>query len=259
MNSIVVMPTYERPEMLALSLERLSQVRECPPIHIYVDRRVDKSIFQFVRDTYSPAAELHFTEDRPECTSGTWNILHAIQEGYNLGANFIFLVEEDVMVYPQWHFHHLAKLWTGEYKASCGRRLPAFNKKYGDIYTNPGSCLSRELVEAIVPHINENYFRNTGGYIRETFKREPLNSSLDDGLVRVVMADKGWRCAYPAAPLCAHQGFEFYNNIDIYMNNEGTIQNRIAKLRTMLAKISPKDRYAPDFEPFAPSPLLLQA
>lgn len=250
MNSVVVMPTYARPEMLALSLECLSRVPDCPPIHIYVDRGVDKSTFHYVRDNYSPAAELHFTESRPECTSGTWNILHSLQEGYNLGAKLIFIVEEDVMVYPNWLDFHLREYDLGA-MASCGRRIPMFFKKYGDIYTNPGSCLSSELMELVVPHINDDYFKATGDYIRKEFGKQPINSSLDDGLIRMVMDRENWLCAYPDKPVCAHQGFEFYDELDIY-SNKGTIQEKIDKLRKMLPTIKPTDRYAPDFEPYLP-------
>ncbi len=252
MNSVVVMPTYGRPEMLALSLECLSRVPNCPEIHIYVDRGVDKSIFQHVKDKYSPAAFLHFTEDRPECTSGTWNILHSLQEGYNLGADLIFICEEDVMVFPQWYQWHWDQIVEHRYNASCGRRIPAFFKRYGDVYTNPGSCLSRNLMAAVIPHICDEYFAGTGPYIRKTFGREPMNSSLDDGLIRMVMQQEGWGCAYPDQPVCAHQGFDYYNEIDIYMNNDGDIEQRITRCRQILASVKTTDRYAGDFEPFLP-------
>ncbi len=245
------MPTFARPEMLALSLECLSRVPHCPEIHIYVDRGVDKSIFQHVRDKYSPAAFLHFTEQRPECTSGTWNILHSLQEGYSLGADRILIVEEDVMVYPTWLDFHLREYDAGA-MASCGRRVPMFFKRYGDIYTNPGSCLSSELMELVIPHICDEYFAGTGPYIKKEFGREPINSSLDDGLIRMVMNREGWLCAYPDTPVCAHQGFEYYNELDIYMNYETDIDRRVERAREILSKVKPTDRYAQDFEPYLP-------
>lgn len=253
-NSVIVMPTFARPEILAHALMHLARAKNLPEVYVYLDHIVDipaatKRIDEvnWIIQTYLPRAEFHYRPFHMNCTSGTWNILKSMEDGYNTGADYVFMIEEDVMMRPDFMARHEALRASGDYKATCGRRLQRFFARYGDLYTNPGSCLSRELLAALVPHINDKYFAATGPYIRETFGHEPYNSSLDDGLIRMVMLEKGWKCGYPDEPIAAHQGFDWYDEIDIY-SNRGTLQEKIAGFGRITASIKPGDRYAKDFE-----------
>jgi hypothetical protein len=258
-ESVICIPTAYRPEMLALCLERLRALKNLPPVHIFLDHVGERLLAEttYVRDTYLPEASLTYHPEHIKAESGCWNILHSMKAGYDLGAEFVFLLEDDVQVYPRWLDWSLGEMRTGQWMATCGRRIPLFFQKHNDIYTNPGSCLRRDLLAALVPHIRDEYFhhpRGTAGYIREVLGREPVNSSLDDGMVRTVMAILGGKCKYPDKPVCAHQGLDWYQNLDIYMN-PGTIAERIVGLKRIHEKIRTDkryERYSQDFEPYNP-------
>jgi hypothetical protein len=245
------MPVANRPEMLALSLERLSQANQLPAdIRIYADTRANLEEVRYCRDTYLPQARLFQRSSHVVAPSGCFNILESIRDGYNADADLVFLVEEDILVrqnYFQWHLEIHTK---SECLASCGRKDPNHYPLYGPLYTNPGSCLRRELIEQIIPHINDQYFTRLRDYLDEHFGPWDTQSMLDDGLIRRVIRQMGGRAVYPETAVCAHQGFRLYNKIDIYMNQEIGIEKRIARLREIISKIRPGDRYARDFEPF---------
>jgi hypothetical protein len=97
--------------------------------------------------------------------------------------------------------------------------------------------------------MNDEYYSQPREYLLKHFEPWEEMSILDDGLIRRVVRKIGGQVKYPAVPVCAHQGWKFYNNLDIYMNR-GSIQERIAWLREAVARIKPTDRYAKDFEPF---------
>lgn len=233
--------------MLALTLERLSQANQRPAdVRIYADTHANLEEVRFVRDTYLPEANLFHQPPHITTPSGCWNILDSIKKGFETGAEFVFLIEEDIAVYPDffnWHWSQTDCL------ASCGRKDRHHFPLYGPLYTNPGSCLRRPLLERLVPHINDDYFSRLHEYLDEHFGTWDTQSNLDDGLIRRVIRQMDGRAVYPDTPVCAHQGFRFYNKLDLYMN-EGTIQERIAGLRKMIASIKPGDRYAADFEPY---------
>lgn len=149
------------------------------------------------------------------------------------------------MVYPHFFDWH----WSQDADASCGR-LSSFNElPYGrNQYTNPGSCLRRRVLEALDPHINDDYFMRLGDYLNEHFEPAEEWSKLDDGLIRRVLRQIGGKTVYPDRPVCAHQGWRGYRRFDIY-RNEGNIEERIAGLERLMATIKPGDRYAKDFEP----------
>jgi hypothetical protein len=251
MRSVVVVPTYRRPEFLALSLEKLELASGLDlDVRIYADVETDLESVSFVRDTYFPTATIFLARPHPKAPSGTWNILNAIAQGCATGADLIYHVEEDVMVRPNFFAWHQAQHVDKLYLATCGRGVKFFLDNFGDLYSNPGSCLSRRLVEQVIPHLCEEYYADQEGYLNRHFEPWPEMSKLDDGLIRRVIRKMGGRVLSANPAVCAHQGFRYYNKLSIYKNEETSIEKRIARLRQILASVKPEDRYARDFEPF---------
>lgn len=250
-TGIVVMPTKSRPEFLALALERLAAAEKRSidlVVGIFPD--VDAAIgdVSYVRDTYYPDAILCIPGDSKLAPSGCWNILRALKGGYETGSDYIFLIEEDVQIQPDYFQQSLELHTKSEPFAVLGRMIP----RYGvDYYTNPGSSFRREMLGLVMPHINDDFFADRRGYLTRTFGPMEEASDLDDGLIRHVHRSTGLPLAFPDKPIAAHQGFHAYNKYSNWMN-KGTIQERIARLREMLPTIDPKNRYTSDFESFNP-------
>jgi len=257
-KEVIVMPTCKRPEFLALALEKLSAAPKEHPsdldVYIYADTSADISSVEFVRDRYFPEATVYQWANHPAAPSGTWNILNAIKGGYDTGADLVYLVEEDVMVRPEffdWHRSiHDAGAHDGTVLATCGRVEPRLQKLFGDVYTNPGSALTRTLIKELIPHMNDSYYSDPAGYVLQHFEPWLGMSILDDGLIRRVIKKMGGRSLTATEGVAVHQGFHFYNQLDRYMNFEGDIEHKIARLREIIAGIVPGERYATDFEPF---------
>lgn len=159
-------------------------------------------------------------------------------------------MEEDVLVFPGFFDWHEAQAGT---VASCGRRHWDPRWKHRDLYTNPGSLLRRPLLDALLPHINDQYFSGTREYLDRTFGPWHEITHLDDGLIRNVIRANGWIAVYPETPVCAHVGFAGYGQFDIYQNNETDLGKCITRAREILATVDPAGQYAKDFEPYQPS------
>lgn len=240
---IVVIPTCYRTELLAWCLRRLADAPGCPDVLICADTKANLQEVEYVRDQYFPTADILHAKAHISVLSGTWNILMSIKVGSTLADN-VYLVEEDVMVFP--HFFTWHRSQTAE--ASCGRKIPRY-----DLYTNPGSCLRRPLLEKLVPHINDDYFRDPGSYCERNFSQQFI-SYLDDGLIRRVIADNGMKWVFPETPVAAHQGFFGYGRYDITPMVGQTLEEKIANWpkmeETILTSPDPRyKRYCADFEP----------
>lgn len=251
-NEVVVIPTARRPELLALTLEKLEQTIDAPDdVRIFLDTSSEERLIEVerVRDIFLPRAVIFHARPHIAAPSGCWNILNAIKSGYKIGASSVYLIEEDVFIYPRRFFS-----WHREQTemASCGRKHPDIRWQYRHLYVNPGSCLRRPLLDALVPHICDEYFQDPRGYLDRTFGPWHEITPLDDGLIRNVMKANGWLPTYPEAPVCAHVGFRGYGVLDIYQNNETDLEKRIARAREILSTVNPKDQYAKDFEPYRP-------
>lgn len=247
-KNIVVMPTLKRPEMLALALERVSATGNDCDVHIYLDtctsERLDE--VEYIRDQYYPSALIFRAGKHVDAPSGCWNILNALKSGYDTGADRVFLIEEDVMVYPNYFDWHIGAQYADLRTVTCGR----FIKRYGaDYYTNPGSCWPSHILESVIPHINDDFFRDRRGYMDRVFGQWEEASDLDDGLMRRVIRSIGARITFPDEPVAVHQGYHQYGRSD--MNRTfGTIQERIDQARFLLSAINPTQRYYHDFEPY---------
>lgn len=239
--------------MLALSLKKLSVALARSPkateVNIYLDhvgpQRLDE--VEYVRDTYLPQAYIHQARPHIAAPSGCWNILNSIKAGYNSGAKRVYLVEEDIMVRPNFFEYHEHTL--DDVDVSCGRKDKMFWKEFPGLYTNSGSAFRREMIAKLIPHINDIYFSELREYMdRELPPSWDSQSNLDDGLIRRVIRANNFSVAYPEVGVCAHQGFHYYNEIDRYMNREGSLQERIDRLEKMLTTVKPTERYARDLE-----------
>lgn len=236
--------------MAALSLKRIRQARfsDSLDVRIFVDYS-DRSVlddFEYVRDHYYPEAALYQADKHIEVPSGSWNILQSLKSGYAAGADRVFLVEEDVMVFPDYFVWNFSQ--SGDHFATCGRLRKEHSSTY---YTNPGACFSRDSLALVVPHINNDYFDDQRGYLDAVFGDMSEASPLDDGLIRRVIRQVSGYVLYPETPKVAHQGFRFYNRLDRY-KVEGSISQRIERASELLDRVSCQDRYSQDFEPFLP-------
>ena len=242
---VVVMPTYKRPEMLALSLEKLQSTTQAAndalDVRIYLDHVVHQSRIDevdYVRDTYFPTAEIFHANNHLLLPSGTWNILQSLKAGYN--------TNEDVFVTPDFFDRHLAMQASGDYFVTSGRKLRNRDETY---FSNPGSCYRHDKLAMVIPHICPAYFADMSGYVERNFPSMQDAGILDDGLIRRVMQSVGGKamCAVPA--IAFHQGFCYYNRMPKF-RVEGSLEERISRLRGLLLTVNPNDRYTGDFEPF---------
>jgi hypothetical protein len=246
MDNVVVIPTCHRPEMLALCLRRLSEAPGCPEVRIYADTSANINLVKEARDKYFPAAEVFHQPPHMSVPSGCWNILNSIKKGAELAEN-VFLVEEDVMVYPSFFEWHLAQ----GHPVTCGRKDWRFYPGWPDYYTNPGSRLTRPVLDQLVPHINDDFYANLRVYMDRFFPPRPW-SSLDDGLIRRVVDSMGIKCRFADPAVCAHQGFHAYNQFTPYLNREKTLDAKVKRLELILDSANDKDRYTRDFEYYRP-------
>jgi hypothetical protein len=243
------MPAFKRIEMLALALESVDQAENSPEdVRVFLDYTTDSKKLdevEYVRNIYCPRAQIFQAKQHVKAPSGCWNILNAYKQGYESGADFVALVEEDVRVFPSYFTWNQQAQQSGCF-ATCGRYIQRFGENY---FTNPGAQLRRESLALVVPHINDSFFNDRRGYLDKTFSPFPDASDLDDGLIRHVMRSVNGFVKYPETPKVAHQGFRMYCRTEEF-RPMGSIERRVHQLRNILKNVDPSWRHTQDFEPF---------
>lgn len=136
MHDIVIVPTYDRPEYLSLCLEKLFQARgiENKDIWVCKDNHADVGqnaeivfqISQVVREAQEvcPARSMHFMHRAYHSTYGnSLNVLEAFRSAYEHDARYVFLVEDDVLVLPDYFEWHEAVQERWHPFVSCAGRV----------------------------------------------------------------------------------------------------------------------------------------
>lgn len=237
--------------MLALSLEKISQTTQAAnlDVRIFLDHTILPSRLtdvEYVRDTFFPTAEIFHANNHPLLPSGTWNILNSLKAGYETGAEFVFFIEEDIFVTPDFFDRHLEMQRSGDFFVTSGRKLRNRDETY---FSNPGSCYRHEKLGLVVPHICPEYFADQKGYLEKHFPEMDDAGILDDGLIRRVMQSVDGKALCAVPPIAFHQGFHYYDRMPQY-KVEGSLVEKIVGLRRLLPTVNPQDRYTGDFEQF---------
>lgn len=225
----VIITTYNRPDYLRLCLEYLSRAQgiETKDIRLYVDRgsSLKREFYEVVNDFQNI---LHVVVTfRPEHAymGNSMNTLEAYKEAYQTDSEFIYLVEDDVLVQPDFFTWHEAVQSRGDFMASIGYRCIRNSKREAGIsdpaayftsrrdYASVGVCWRREKLQPVVKHARPEYYGDLGGYLERNFPNNRFADSFSeqDGLIMRVLGETHGNIAWSYVPRCYHIGFAGYN------------------------------------------------
>jgi hypothetical protein len=239
-SDVLIIPTFTRPEMLWNCLETIDKCPEATTLDIIISvdwHEEKKPPIQEIDDVLKKFPLLKFKRVArwPHRYNGnSFNVLSAYKEAVQTGCNHIFMVEDDVMVDPNffgWHYQQ-QKLRVfcsvGVENKRSGKQISATD------YASLGVCFPRSAVEQIVKHASHSYYSDQRGYCNKNFGA--LFSAEDveqDGLILRVMGSVNGKSVWPETPVCRHIGWYGYHRPQD--RPTGTLQERYeaVKARSM--------------------------
>ena len=85
---------------------------------------------------------------------------------YETDAEHVFLMEDDVVIRPEFFGWH--RLKQAERPIGCS--IGVMKERQHGPYASLGVCFRREVLQLIVPHCKTGYFQNPRAYIRKVFE-----------------------------------------------------------------------------------------
>lgn len=269
MPDIVLVPTYSRPEYLWLCLEVIGKAdggsskvvwvaRDCHAADGSKYAREAAEIRAVVADYRSAFAGLRFIERAPHPYYGnSYNTLELYREAMASGAEFIYLVEDDVIVERDFFRWHEAVQSKGNYFCSIaryickGRKVPIDPAAYVESdrdYASLGVCFRRENLKGIEQHCCAEYYRDMPAYIARKFPNSSLGAqfSEQDGLIQRVIHQSGMLTAWACMPRAYHVGIHGYHR-SRGARLTGSMPEKVRVLRELLSTGKLKD-LAKDFK-----------
>ncbi len=249
-RSVIIVPTFNRPELCYLTLEHIQQAVRPPDTDLWIapetrQGHVPDPLYSIVTGTFQelwPHLHVSPTHYSP---GGSHTILSALKAACEAGYDYIFLIEDDVLVSRDFFAWHLAVLSQAPYFCSIGcvsPRRPAWvSSNPEEFYTAVdycpyGVCFPRSTIEQyILPHITEEFFSNMEGYIFAHLSDTPLGMRWceQDGLIHRCVIKSGLQSAFPCVPRSFQAGY--YGLHRGTPGPQGTLAERVAFLHQLLA------------------------
>lgn len=261
---IVLVPTFSRPEMLRVCLEHIAACKD-PDIFVMVsvDYHAGKAPppleeIEEVVALLRKQLEIRISIRRPHPYPGnSYNILNAYGDAWLYASEFVFLVEDDVMVEPDF-FSWSRAVHEGVPRSSpssIGRlfcSVGVANRRSGKVrsksdYASLGVCFRRQTLAAIIDHACTGYFQDMRGYCRRKFGALFDQEDVEqDGLILRVMGSVNGVSAWPDRrnPKARHVGWYGYhrpqgsalNGINV-PRPEGTLEERYRQVKERIAEL----------------------
>jgi hypothetical protein len=237
-NDVVIVPTYHRPELLQLCLEHLSVCPEISTKDVWVRHDNRLLIGRFVEESESVVRgfggrlNIQFAMSQPHVDAGnSWNVLTAYKDALDAGAQRVYLVEDDVLVSPDfftWHdamYERHPNLFCSV-GWHCLRRGPEIPRGSTDQnayflstedFASIGVAWTAPNLRAVIKHAVTEYFCGPQSYVQGHFPKNPLSAyfSEQDGLImRVLGASNEYSrapVAWPYLRRCHHVGYYGYH------------------------------------------------
>lgn len=248
MHDLVIVPTYDRPEFLSVCLQKLFQARgiENKDIWICKDNHAEVSqsteiLFQIAEIICSakkicPAHSVHFIHrDYHKTYGNSLNVLEAFRSAYESDARYIFLVEDDVLVLPDYFEWHEAAQEKFHPFVSCAGRV---NRSLNFAMNGP------EVIDESCKDLNACVASGKAyGSWASCFKRENLSfvnlwtkhysvfcpGNEQDICIQSVMHQKKDFSIWPYVPRAFHMGWYSYHRTAGQRFN-GTLEEKVKAL-----------------------------
>ena len=286
MRDLVLIPTFARPEYLALCLEHLAAADGAATKEVWIahDRHHNDSgnvakeiaLSKQVVAAYDvfkgqPFAAIRFIERAAHHFIGNpSNFLELYKEAYNQpDVRYIYLVEDDVLVGKDFFTWHEAVQALGDYFCTVGwhcirnPEVAASNDPTGYIestrdFSSIGVCWKREKLEPFVRHAHTAYYSRMAAYLGSQFPGSPIPAGQwteQAGVVtRLLHETRDRWVAWPTVRRCSHVGVSGYHRPHGH-RFAGELGERITALRAAVSTdkiVGMNKDFGGDIEPLLP-------
>lgn len=273
MKDIVLIPSYIRAEYLHLCLTHLANTQRtqsekefwvCQDFRQNDEHRY-KMQFAWTDEViaeFSGPLNIKKFKTWPHVYEGnSFNVLESYKLALSTDARYVYLVEDDVLVKPDFfQWHEAAQDAEPDAMCSIAYRCSRNHEARTDVtdpeayfttardYASIGVCWKKENLIPVLEHATPAYYNNLDGYMLRAF---PGNRFADcfseqDGLIMRVMWETKAFTVWPYVPRAYHMGWYGYHRPN-GKRPDGYWQQKSAVLRSLISDPQRLKVASPDY------------
>ena len=276
MTDIVLIPAYMRPEYLTLCLEHLAaaegsrddkQYWICQDMRHEDENRYRMPLLWTKEVLDNSPLPVRYIQRKPHGWNGnSYNTMEAYKEAINTDVRYVYLVEEDVLVTPDFfRWHEAVQAVEPNTMCSIAYRCSRYREAFTHIvdpaayftterdYASIGVCWKADRLARLASHCSPAYFADSSNYILRTFPNNRFSGDFceQDGLIMRLMWEERAFTTWGYVPRCFHMGWYGYHRPN-GRRPEGQLAAKVSALRELIRDPVRLGVAAPDFGDIEP-------
>ncbi len=273
MKDIILIPTYIRAEYLNVCLEHLANTIRTPSEkefwvcqdfrqnddHRY---RIQMDWTKEVVERFRGPLDIKTFRTPPHIYPGnSFNVLESYKLAFSTDARYVYLVEDDVMVKPdffQWHEYinevepnamcSIAYRCSRNHEARTDVVDPGAYFTTARDYASIGVCWKKENLLPVIEHCTSAYYNDLDGYMPKRFPGNRFNAdfSEQDGIIMRIMWETNAFTVWPYVPRAYHMGWYGYHRAN-GKRPDGFWEQKSGVIRAMISDPEALKIAAPDY------------
>jgi hypothetical protein len=240
-QGVVIVPTFDRPEMLWLCLQHIAACPEASRLAVAVqldgrDGAAADEVAAVVQAMDLRLSLQIWTTKRHTYPGNSYNVIQGYRRAAAVGYKRVFMVEDDVLVAPEFFAWHEQVHAMNRLAASIGVANPGHGA-----YASLGVRLTEQTIGRILAFgDNDAYYSDMRGYCRKFFPSSQFDCE-QDGLIARLLA--GQSVAWADPPVCSHVGWYGYHRTRT-TRPTGTLEERRQQVVEIAADPTILEAYA---------------
>lgn len=233
MSNIVIIPYYNRPAFLAVTLAQLQTI---PNYRKYtylfsLDWGCDERGVEFIKNFNAPWKIVRRVPKREDAFDKlSYNILTAYKRALAEKPDFIFLIEDDIFVTSNFFEWHIDLYYRTKNFCSIGENLnPSSYDFVQTEYKSHGVCWYYKNLQAVLGYPLAKYFGQPQAFFRQFFPRSRYGNryTQQEGFIKRVIESLSGLVYAPGQPNAYHLGFASQQKGVVL---EGDLESQIAQV-----------------------------
>ena len=267
MKDVVLIPCYRRAEFLQICLEKLAQNKELKHMAIvfHVDFGFSRSVIDVIERFNHSDKRVFYNQRHSFKNKLSPNLLRGYKKAAMIAKDYIFMIEEDVMVsndFFKWHYlvqsqeNLFCSIATknNNRDVQVDNDLSSYYLSHLD-YQSLGVCFNKSVIKNyVIQYDNNEYYKDLRGFVKKEFPNSKLPHQWCEqaGVIRRVQERSELPIAFPHIPRAFHAGFYGKNRGNAPSGNFAQRVHMINKIifdKNEMRKAASNDRYYLDSMP----------